>query len=133
MPLIPALWRQRQMDHCESKASLVYRRVPGQPGLLYKETLSQNNQRNKTPENKQKKFWGWTWWHTPLILALWRQRQRQADLYDFKASLVYKESSRTARATQRNPVSKQQPTCPHILPAIIKNSCIIPSFPSFLF
>jgi hypothetical protein len=27
---------------------------------------------------------------------------------EFKASLVYKVSSRTARATQRNPVSKKQ-------------------------
>jgi hypothetical protein len=32
--------------------------------------------------------------------------QRQADLCEFKASLVYRVSSRTARATQRNPVSK---------------------------
>ena len=38
------------------------------------------------------------WWHTPVILAL--GRQRQPDLYDFKASLVYRMSSRTARATQ---------------------------------
>ena len=29
---------------------------------------------------------------------------------EFKASLVYKVSSRTARATQRNPVSKNQKT-----------------------
>jgi hypothetical protein len=27
---------------------------------------------------------------------------------EFKASLIYKVSSRTARATQRNPVSKKQ-------------------------
>jgi hypothetical protein len=27
-------------------------------------------------------------------------------IFEFKASLVYKVSSRTARATQRNPVSK---------------------------
>jgi hypothetical protein len=33
-------------------------------------------------------------------------RQRQADLCDFEASLVYRVSSRTARATQRNPVLK---------------------------
>jgi hypothetical protein len=31
----------------------------------------------------------------------------------FEASLVYRVSSRTARATQRNPVSKKQPTCCH--------------------
>jgi flagellar biosynthesis/type III secretory pathway protein FliH len=35
-------------------------------------------------------------------------RQRQVDLYEFEASLVYKVSSRTARVTQRNPVSKNQ-------------------------
>ena len=31
-------------------------------------------------------------------------RQKQADLCEFEASLVYKASSRTARAIQRNPV-----------------------------
>jgi hypothetical protein len=43
-----------------------------------------------------------------LIPALWRQRQ--ADLCEFEASLVYQISSRTARATQRTPVSKQNKT-----------------------
>ena len=33
-------------------------------------------------------------------------RQRQVDLCEFKASLVYRGSSRTAKATQRNPVWK---------------------------
>jgi hypothetical protein len=42
--------------------------------------------------------------YTSLILAL--SRQRQAALCDFKASLDYRVSSRTASATQRNPVSK---------------------------
>ena len=32
-------------------------------------------------------------------------KQRQEDLYKFDASLVYRTSSRSARATQRNPVS----------------------------
>ena len=36
----------------------------------------------------------------PLIPALWR-------ISEFEASLVYKVSSRTARATQRNPVSEK--------------------------
>jgi hypothetical protein len=44
------------------------------------------------------------WWHTSLIPAL--GRQRQVDL-EFEATLVYRGSFRTARATQRNPVSKQ--------------------------
>ena len=42
-------------------------------------------------------------WHRPLIPAL--RRQTQADLCEFEASLVYRVSSRTARAAQRNPVS----------------------------
>ena len=47
------------------------------------------------------------WWHTPLILAL--GRQRQVDLCEFKVSLIYKVSSRTARAvTQRSPVFKKK-------------------------
>ena len=36
-------------------------------------------------------------------------RQRQMDLWEFKASLVSRSSARTAsKATQRNPVSKNQ-------------------------
>ena len=42
------------------------------------------------------------WWCTPLIPALRRLRQE-----DFQP-LVYRVSSRTARDTQRNPVSKNQ-------------------------
>jgi hypothetical protein len=41
-----------------------------------------------------------------LIPAL--RKQRQADLCEFKASLVYRASSRISRATQRNPVSNKQ-------------------------
>jgi hypothetical protein len=54
--------------------------------------------------------------------------QRQVD-FEFEASLVYRVSSRTARAVQRNPVSKKQKqkqkklhrenTCTHK----IKNKC----------
>ena len=67
--------------------------VPGQPGLDI-ETRSLVRQ----------------WWHMPLILAL--GRQRQSDLCEFKASLIYKVSFRTARAvTQRNPVSKNKECC----------------------
>jgi hypothetical protein len=45
------------------------------------------------------------WWYAPLIPAL--GRQRQAD-FEFKASLVYRVSSRIPRATQKNRVSKKQ-------------------------
>jgi hypothetical protein len=44
------------------------------------------------------------WWHTPLIPALRRQRW----ISKFEASLVYKVSSMTAWAIQRNPVSRKQ-------------------------
>lgn len=43
----------------------------------------------------------------PLILVL--RKQRQADLCEFESSLLYKNSSRIAKAvTHRNPVSKKQ-------------------------
>ena len=41
-----------------------------------------------------------------LILPLWSQRQ--VNLCEFKASLVYILSSMTARAIQRNPVLKNK-------------------------
>jgi hypothetical protein len=45
------------------------------------------------------------WWLTPLIPAL--AGQRQADLCELEASLVYISSSRITRATQqRDPVLK---------------------------
>lgn len=45
--------------------------------------------------------WWWKWWHMALLPALWRQRQ--TDLSEFEASLVYEVSSKIVRAvTQRN-------------------------------
>jgi hypothetical protein len=41
----------------------------------------------------------------PLIPALGGRGRR---IFEFKASLVYRVSSRTARAVQRNPVSKNK-------------------------
>ena len=35
------------------------------------------------------------------------RKQKQVDLCELEASLVYRVSSRTARATQRNPVSER--------------------------
>ena len=43
-----------------------------------------------------------------MIPAL--RRLKQVDLCKFKASLVYRVSSRIVRATQRNPVLKEQKT-----------------------
>lgn len=57
-----------------------------------------------------KKHRSGVWWHAPLIPSLRRQRQRQVDLFGFKASLIYRASSRTARAIQRNTVSKNSKT-----------------------
>jgi hypothetical protein len=45
------------------------------------------------------------WWCTSLIPAL---VGRDKWISEFEASLVYKVSSRTARATQRNSVSEKQ-------------------------
>ena len=45
------------------------------------------------------------WWRMPLIPAL--GRQRQVNLCEFEASLVYRESFRTPRATERNPGLKK--------------------------
>jgi hypothetical protein len=51
------------------------------------------------------------WWCTSLIPALWRHRQ--VDLYEFKASLVYRVSSRTARNRKTMPkLNQTKPTNP---------------------
>jgi hypothetical protein len=42
----------------------------------------------------------------PYELERWLSGGKGRQISEFKASLVYKVSSRTARATQRNPVSK---------------------------
>ena len=76
----------------------------------YRETLSwKYKQSNKRCLGKHlpwlppyKNSCGRAVWHTPLILAL--QRQRQVDLCEFKASMVY----RVSWITQRNPVLKNK-------------------------
>jgi hypothetical protein len=42
-----------------------------------------------------------------MLLIPVLRRQRQVDLCEFKASLVYNVSSRTGKATQRNTASKK--------------------------
>jgi hypothetical protein len=49
------------------------------------------------------------WWHTPLTLAF--RRQRQEDLCEFEARLVYTPSSSIARIMQKDLISK--PTQPN--------------------
>lgn len=55
------------------------------------------------------------WGCTPLIPALGRQRHKQADLYGFKARLIFIDSSRPARTTgtllQNKQASKQTANC----------------------
>ena len=53
---------------------------------------------------KTKKIAG-QWQHTTSITAF--VKQRQVGLCEFEASLVYRVSSRIARATQRNPVLRK--------------------------
>ena len=54
----------------------------------------------------------------PLIKALGKQSRQ---ISEFEASLVYRMSSRTARATQRNPVSKKKKKERFAWPAGAKN------------
>jgi hypothetical protein len=56
------------------------------------------------------------WWRMPLIPALGRQRQR---ISEFEASLVYRVSSRTDRAIQRNSVSKNKQTKQYALQVML--------------
>jgi hypothetical protein len=55
-------------------------------------------------KNLKTKILGQAWWSMPLAPKL--SRQRQVDLWS-EDSCLYRMSSRIGRATQRNPVSKQ--------------------------
>jgi hypothetical protein len=44
--------------------------------------------------------------YSQLKFKIALRRQRQEDLYEFKASLIYIVSSKTTRITQRKPVAK---------------------------
>ena len=49
---------------------------------------------------------GQVWWYNPLVLEL--GSQSQTNLYEFRASLVYREISRTAMAIERDTVLKKK-------------------------
>jgi hypothetical protein len=72
------------------------------------QSIHTHNRKNKTKQTRRRKGKkresAGHWWRTPLIPALGRQRQR---ISEFEASVFYRVSSRTARAIQRNPVSKK--------------------------
>jgi hypothetical protein len=61
----------------------------------HKRKKTHTKQTNKTKTNK-KNLPG-QWWHMPLISRF--GRQKQMDLCEFKAILVYRSSSRIARTT----------------------------------
>jgi hypothetical protein len=54
-------------------------------------------------QTPQERMLSQAWWLTPGLQALWRQRQVDPGL-EFET--IYKASSRTASATQRNPAYK---------------------------
>jgi hypothetical protein len=61
---------------------------------------------NKNPiskKKKKKKVQSWAWWFLSQ-----HSGGRGRQISEFEASLVYKVSSRAARTTQRNPVSKKK-------------------------
>jgi hypothetical protein len=60
--------------------------------------------KKRKEKKKKKKNQAGQWWCTPLIPALRSQSQQ---ISEFKASLIYRLSSRTARATQRRPCLKE--------------------------
>jgi hypothetical protein len=71
---------------------------------MYKDLKKLNTK--KTNNSIKKRGIARQWWHKPLIPVL--GRQTQTNLCEFKASQVYRVTSRTPTATQRNPVLKNQ-------------------------
>ena len=96
---IPWIWSYRQLVVSHHVGAGFQIKISAeQPVLL---TPEPSPHLNTLKKGKKKKI---LFICTPLIPAL--GRQRQADLCEFKPTLVYEVSSRRARATQRNPVSK---------------------------
>jgi hypothetical protein len=98
VPLIPAFRTQRQAYPFMLDELSLHRECPALQSYEARSYLRNNNNKNQRV--------CWLLWHTPLIPTL--RRQSQVDLHEFKVSLVYKESSRKARAaTRRNLVSEK--------------------------
>jgi hypothetical protein len=81
--------------------------------MVHRHTCKQNTHTHKIKINKLthvlKVYSSHAWWHTPLIPAL--RRHRQVDLCELEVSLVYRVSSRAAKAVrQRKPVLKKNQT-----------------------
>lgn len=81
----------------------------------------------KSKKEKQKftkfKILGQAWWHIPLIPAL--RRERQADHCKSETKLIYTVSSRTSRATLKDPAGKEKWRKELILKFVNKHSCSI--------
>lgn len=72
---------------------------------------------------QQKRMANWVWRDMPIIPAL--NRQSREDLCNLQTSLVYRESSRTIRATECHPVSK--PKRGNGKPGLVIHTCNLSS------
>ena len=59
MPLIPALWRQRQVDLCEFEASLVYRASSRTNSKATEKPRVEKIKRKKKKVGVMHVFWKW--------------------------------------------------------------------------
>jgi hypothetical protein len=75
--------KERQVDLLSSRPAWSIEQLPGQP-RLNRDTLNENKTKQNKENPKQQKY-------TNTVA-----RQRKADLCEFRASLVYRASSRTA-------------------------------------
>jgi len=117
MTVTPALRKPRQ--RLLSRSTWAKQQVQGQPGLRC-ETLSQTKQdpdKTKQFENFLKRSirggmaqLGATRHTLPFILTL--GRQRQVDLCEFQACLVYSVNSRTAKVMPQNKQTNKQTNKP---------------------